>query len=334
MDSYWDGFLILILFMLASYIFFMKRKHYRFIESLKRCTAIGEIAFEKTVLGMAAISPDLEYLEINPSYCNIMGYSKDELMKMKQKDLLHPEEHERNTVLVRDLLAGKTDSFQTINRYIHKDGHIIWGRAVVSLIRDSKNNPKFLIKQIHDITASKRTEEMLQNARFKAEALASIDYLTGCLNRRAFMNRIEEELTRTKRNNTQLSLILVDIDNFKSINDLNGHLAGDFILQQFTERLNKGTRAYDFIGRFGGEEFIICLPDTELQDAYTIAERMRQDIEEMTSCYEGALIKVTGSFGVACSAFESEEPINSLIAKADQAMYEAKCIKNRVFKPA
>lgn len=334
MDSSWNGILILILFILASYIFFMKRKHNHFIESLKTSTVIGQIAFEKTVLGMAAISPDLEYLEINPSYCNIMGYTKDELMKMTQKDLLHPEEYERNTILVRDLFAGKADSFQTINRYIHKDGHIIWGRSIASLVRDGKNNPKFLINQIHDITASKKTEEILQNAKIKAEALASIDYLTGCLNRRAFMKRIEEELARAKRNQTQLSLILVDIDNFKLINDLNGHLAGDFILQQFTKCLNKGTRAYDFIGRFGGEEFIICLPDTELQDAYTIAERMRQDIEEMTSYYEGALIKVTGSFGVACSTLESEEPINSLIAKADQAMYKAKCIKNRVFKSA
>lgn len=334
MDGYWDRFLILILLILASYVIFLKRKHYRFIESLKSGSVIGQIAFEKTVLGMAAISPELKHLEINPSYCDIMGYSKDELMKMTQKDLLHSEEYERNTILVRDLFAGKADSFQTINRYIHKDGHIIWGRAIVSLVRDGKNNPKFLINQIHDITASKKTEEILQNAKIKAETLASIDYLTGCLNRRAFMKRIEEELARAKRNQTNLSLILVDIDNFKLINDLNGHLAGDFILQRFTECLNKGSRAYDFIGRFGGEEFIICLPDTELQDAFLIAERMRQDIEEMTSYYEDILIKVTGSFGVACSTFESEDPINSLIARADQAMYKAKSLKNRVYKSA
>lgn len=334
MDSYWDGFLILTIFILASYIFLLRRKHIHSIESIKTGSTICQIAFEKTLLGMAAISPDLEYLEINPSYCNIMGYSKEELMKMKHKDLLHPEEHERNTILIRDLFMGKADSFQTINRYIHKDGHIIWGRAIVSLVRDNKNNPKFLVNQIHDITATKRTEEILQNAKIKAETLASIDYLTGCLNRRAFMKRIEEELARAKRNHTQISLILVDIDNFKLINDLNGHLAGDYILQRFTECLNQGTRAYDFIGRFGGEEFIICLPDTELQDAYTIAERMRQDVEEMTNYYEGALIKVTGSFGVACSDSETGEPVNSLIAKADQAMYKAKGIKNRVIKSA
>lgn len=148
------------------------------------------------------------------------------------------------------------------------------------------------------------------------------------------MIRLEEELARAMRNQSNLSMILVDIDDFKSINDFYGHLAGDYVLRQFSKCLNRGIRTYDFIGRFGGEEFMICLPDTEIQDAYQIAERMRQSVEELVMVYEDSQIKITGSFGVATSHPGIEEPIDKLIGMADKAMYEAKSIKNRVYKSA
>jgi diguanylate cyclase (GGDEF)-like protein len=111
-------------------------------------------------------------------------------------------------------------------------------------------------------------------------------------------------------------------------------LAGDYVLRQFSECLNRGIRSYDFIGRFGGEEFIICLPDTELEDAYLIAERMRQSVEEMVTEYEDLKIKITGSFGVVTSHPGVGEPIDKFIGRVDKAMYEAKALKNRVNQSA
>jgi len=334
MEGMFELILIPALVLLAVYIFSLKRKYDQLKRSTPAGVAIKEIAFEKTALGMAVVLPDFTYVDINPSYCNIVGYSKDELMEMTHKDFIHPEDQDNDTSYARELLLGKSDSFQSIKRYIHKAGYIVWAKATVSIVRDELQNPKFFVTQIQDITLTKNAEEALKKAKVRAETLASTDYLTGCLNRRVFMNRLGEELARGKRSQTKVSLILVDIDNFKSINDFYGHLAGDYVLQQFSECLSQETRTYDFICRFGGEEFIICLPDTEIQDAYLIAERMRQSVEEMMTVYEGSLIKITGSFGVVGSRLESDEPTDRLIARADQAMYKAKSVRNRVYKSA
>lgn len=329
-----ESAIILTIVLVVAYIYLLKRRYNQLIKATQDEGAIGEIAFSKTALGMCIARPDLSYIDINPSYCNIVGYSKDELMNMMHKDFIYPEDQENDTPYVRDLFLGRYDTFQSVKRYIHKQGHLVWAKATVTLVRDEDQNPKFFVTQIQDITQTKQAEEALKKAKIEAETLASIDYLTGCLNRRAFMIRLEEELARAVRNQKGISLILVDIDDFKSINDFYGHLAGDYVLRQFSECLNRGIRTYDFIGRYGGEEFIICLPDTEIQDAYQIAERMRQSVEEMMTLYEESQIKITGSFGVAGSHPGVEEPIDKLINRADKAMYEAKTIKNRVYKSA
>lgn len=333
-DVLLDGVLILTIMLVVGYIFILKRRYTQLLKAAEDEAAIAEVAFEKTALGMCIALPDLTYLDINPSYCNIVGYSKDELMNMTHKDFVHPEDRENDTPFVRDMFMGKYNSFQSIKRYIHKEGYIVWAKATVTLVRDEDKNPKFFVTQIQDITLTKNAEEALKRAKAEAEKLACTDYLTGCLNRRSFMVRGEEELARAMRNLKSISLILVDIDDFKSINDLYGHLAGDYVLRQFAECLNRGIRPYDFIGRFGGEEFIICLPDTDIEDAYLIAERMRQSIEEMVTEYEDLKIKITGSFGVASSHLGVEEPIDKLIGRADKAMYEAKELKNKVNQSA
>lgn len=329
-----ESVLILTLVLLVAYIYQLKKKHNRCLKDVQAGAEIGKIAFDKTPLGMCITRPDLTYIDINPSFCRIVGYTKDELMKIIHKDLIHPEDRENDTPYVKGLLEGKQDSYESVRRYIHKQGRIVWAKAMVSLIRDENGNPKFFVIQIQDITQRKSTEDALRKAKVEAEALANIDYLTCCLNRRAFMTRLEEELARAKRNNTRISLIMVDLDDFKSINDFFGHLAGDSVLRQFAHCLNSGKRAYDFVSRFGGEEFIICLPDTEIKDAFLIAERMRQSVEDMVTDYEDVQIKVTGSFGVACSYPGVEEPVDHIIGRADKAMYVAKNTKNKVFQSA
>jgi len=157
--------------------------------------------------------------------------------------------------------------------------------------------------------------------------LADTDSLTGVFNRRAFMKRMKLEFQRSRRGNSPFSLILADIDHFKELNDTYGHQVGDLVLQRFTEQLSSATRPYDFVGRYGGEEFVVCLPGTNGIQSGSVAERMCKSIKEMEiELPETSLsnIKMTASFGVASLLMESDESVDSLIKRADEAMYRAK----------
>ncbi len=164
--------------------------------------------------------------------------------------------------------------------------------------------------------------------------MANTDFLTGVLNRRAFMQRMEEEVNRSLRENKSFSVILMDIDYFKKVNDRHGHQAGDRVLERLACELSKSTRSYDFVGRYGGEEFIICLPDSGMEMSVQIAERMRIKIEALRISLPGDKdppLRVTASFGVASFLLEGEVGVDPVIKRADDALYMAKSEgRNRV----
>jgi len=176
--------------------------------------------------------------------------------------------------------------------------------------------------------------ERIINLEQKIITLANTDYLTGILNRRAFMERLEEETNRGIRKNKGLTLILADIDHFKNVNDTYGHLIGDIVLKEFAQKISELSRSYDVVGRYGGEEFIVCLPETDLENAMQIAERMRINIEGIRIDLPGISsppVKVTASFGVAACDMECFENIDAIIKTADDALYRAKAEgRNRV----
>ena len=156
--------------------------------------------------------------------------------------------------------------------------------------------------------------------------LATTDPLTGVLNRRAFMERMEEEIHRSRRTDSPLSLILSDIDFFKKVNDNYGHQAGDLVLLRFTEQLTLSSRPYDFVGRYGGEEFVVCLPGADKFQCGTVADRMRMRVEEMKIMPQGGSesIRITASFGATSLLMDSKENVEALIKRADDAVYKAK----------
>jgi two-component system cell cycle response regulator len=156
--------------------------------------------------------------------------------------------------------------------------------------------------------------------------LAATDSLTGVFNRRAFMERMEQELHRSNREGIPLSLIMADIDHFKRINDRYGHQVGDLVLQRFTERLSINSRRYDFVGRYGGEEFVVCSPGIDVYQGESVAERMRMKIEEMKIVIHDTStpIQITASFGVAFFQTGYNDTVDSLTGRADKALYRAK----------
>ena len=174
-----------------------------------------------------------------------------------------------------------------------------------------------------------RTRE-LKAARHAAESLARTDPLTGIANRRAFFEASETEILRLRRYGQDMTLVMIDIDHFKSINDRFGHETGDRVLTSIARTLDDGKRATDTLGRIGGEEFALLLPETELTSALNLVERLRLEVSELRIEKEGEVIAVTASFGVT-SADAGEPSLNDMLMRADKALYRAKSSgRNRV----
>jgi diguanylate cyclase (GGDEF)-like protein len=180
---------------------------------------------------------------------------------------------------------------------------------------------------------SQKLAEQLRVANNKLLGEARTDSLTGLANRRQLGEFLRQELDRSSRYSHSLSLLFVDIDNFKSINDQYGHLEGDAALRSLAGVLTRAVRTSDLVTRFGGEEFVIALVETDREDAMPIAERVRRSVEESSICRdrEGRGIHLTVSVGVATyEAKAKKSKAEILLRDADQAMYHAKTIgKNR-----
>ncbi|MDD5561450.1 MAG: GGDEF domain-containing protein [Candidatus Omnitrophica bacterium] len=157
----------------------------------------------------------------------------------------------------------------------------------------------------------------------KVQGLAITDSLTQVYCRRYFLERFAEELKRSRRNKLHLCFLMIDLDNFKQFNDHYGHLVGDAILRQVSKTISDMVRQIDFIGRYGGEELVIVLAETDKEQASFAAERIRQAIEESVIKAYDEELKVTVSIGVSTFP-DNAENMQDLIEKADQALYLAK----------
>jgi len=181
------------------------------------------------------------------------------------------------------------------------------------------------LKETQNRLAEAHAELALKNREL--ESLSTTDRLTGLFNRMKLDTALKKEISRIDRYDHGLSIILMDIDHFKMVNDKLGHQAGDEVLKDVAATLRENVREVDIVGRWGGEEFLIICPETDLEGAYAIAEKMRSKMEN----WNLKSVNATGSFGVAEFAKGDEE--GDLIRKADRALYKAKeSGRNRVEK--
>ncbi|SFX38141.1 diguanylate cyclase [Marinospirillum alkaliphilum DSM 21637] len=181
-----------------------------------------------------------------------------------------------------------------------------------------------------DITDRKQMEQQLEAARREAEIRADTDALTDLNNRRAFFNLGRQVLRQAQSSATPVSLVMFDLDHFKQINDEYGHAAGDEVLKAMATAAAGQVRATDILARLGGEEFAILMPQTTLQQAEKLSERLCQALAACVISFEGKQLQCTGSFGVS-TASSGEASLDALLAQADKAMFKAKGAgRNRV----
>jgi len=279
--------------------------------------------FEDSGAGMALIAVDPKHtgrvLEANEAMCELTGYPLDQLREMDIEAITHPDDLIQTAEGLRRLLAGDVSSFQVEQRILTATGTMRWVALSTSLVRRGDGTPAHRLIQLQDISERKRFEGQLQY-------LADHDALTGLFNRRRFEAELERELVSSRRYDTGGALLVLDLDNFKYVNDSLGHAAGDELISAVGHALSHRLRTSDTVGRLGGDEFAVILPHASEEDALLVARGVLEVIRDSVAVEaEKGPRRTTASIGVALFP-SSDESIDAeeLLVEADIAMYDAK----------
>ena len=275
---------------------------------------------EGSELGFWDWNLETQSVKRNERWAIMLGYTYEEIQQTTQQwtDFIYPDDRERAWASIKDVLEGRSLIHKIEYRMLHKEGGYRWILDQAKVMqRDNNGNPIRMCGTHTDITERK-------NLELELERQAHIDYLTGINNRRHFMTLANNELKRDKRHQHDLSLLMFDVDHFKAINDQYGHQAGDLVLQKLVIECREHLRTEDIFGRIGGEEFAVLLPETRIEAAIEIAERLRMITANTFQVLEnGKSPHVTISVGVtSCSCIDDD--IDLLLSQADKALYNAK----------
>ena len=274
-----------------------------------------ELAFDNAAIGMALGTPQGRFVRVNAALCDLLGMSTDDLCRIGFADLTHPDDLAKNLDLHERLFAGELRTYQMEKRFRHAEGHWVWTRVSVSLLRDEDGRPIYSVDQVEDVTERKRIQDRLAYE-------ATHDTLTGLPLRKLLLDRLELALAGSRRRGTVVAALFVDLDNFKRVNDSLGHAAGDELLIMVGDRIRTAVREVDTPGRFGGDEFVVICPDLgDALDAVAVAERIRTQVER-PFVVRGIEVFVAASVGIAIS--EPETDAATLLRRADTAVYRAK----------
>ena len=282
-----------------------------------------EIIYNGSRDAIAILDTDTNFLDVNPAYCKLTSMSKSDLLKTSCVALTSPKDIERSKMAIQEVLElGFVENFE--KECGMKNGKYITVNMSMSLLK----NPTRVLASVRDITKLKEQEKAL-------ELLAATDPMTKLYNRRYFSKTSESLLDLAKRNKTDIAIIMIDIDYFKNVNDTYGHKIGDDVIKTLSNLLQKLSRKSDIVARWGGEEFVILLPETNIDGALVISEKIRQEVQKIKiSISTTKEVNFTVSIGVS-KIYLEDINIEPSINRADIALYEAKqsgrnkvCIKN------
>lgn len=264
-------------------------------------------------------------VDVNNKFCEISGYQRDELIGQDHRIInsgIKDKAYWRD--MYRTVARGKVWNDEVRNRA--KDGKYYWVDTTIIPLMNDRGKPESYISIRTDITRQKEIQQSFKKANKQLKKLTRIDELTGIPNRRSYEKQLEIEIRTAQRAHQPLSLLVIDIDDFKAINDSHGHATGDVILRQVAEAIKQSlTRDTDFAARFGGEEFIVLMPSSDARGAFGVAERIRNNVRKIkiTTQQNHADDHITISIGAATQTGISLDK-NLLFKQADTALYEAK----------
>jgi diguanylate cyclase (GGDEF)-like protein/PAS domain S-box-containing protein len=274
-------------------------------------------AFDHAPIGMSLVSTEGRWLQVNRALCQITGYSSGELLERGFTDITHPDDLDADLEQSRKLRAGEISAYRLEKRFVHANGQPVWVSFSASRVDLDDGEPLYLITQVEDISERKRLEQEL-------EILAQRDPLTGLLNRRRFDEELSREAARVKRYGDGAALLMLDLDDFKQVNDRHGHRAGDQVITGVAKVLAERLRTTDTVGRLGGDEFAVILPRTDATEAAVVARKLVESVRGCRANVDGERVRITASIGIALMGADAEPAGDDVLVEADRAMYEAK----------
>jgi diguanylate cyclase (GGDEF)-like protein/PAS domain S-box-containing protein len=287
---------IISLFDISQYVQLLAKQE--MFENLSEYLPEGIILFQDTILYS------------NPALEKMLGYTGSELLGRRFLEFLEPSQQKPMDENLQQLMLQNKSKVETILAFTEKNGQSLWTRIKTRLV--AQGDTTLFLAIIIDI--SKERSEMQ-----RLDRLANTDVLTGVYNRRKIDELFLIEYKRAKRYSRHLSALFLDIDHFKQINDTYGHNIGDEVLKKYSQLVQAHLRETDVFARWGGEEFIILLPETSSEKAMILAEHIRNSI----ATFDFAHVKnVTTSIGI--TPLKGKEQVNTFLKRLDQALYIAK----------
>lgn len=269
----------------------------------------------------------MQFAYIGPQIEDLLGWAPSSWVSVNDwAERMHPDDQK----WVVDFCVSQSKSgtdHEADYRALTKDGNYVWIRDVVHVARDENGEVEALIGFMFDISERKETEQKLLDLQKELEELSFKDGLTGVSNRRMLDSVLEQEWVRARREQQPLSLLLIDIDFFKQFNDFYGHMQGDDCLIKVAQVLSEAaTRSRDFFARFGGEEFVMVLPETDAEAAQKIAQRCQQFIfKQQIPHAESAVSQIlTISVGSGTIIPSHKDELRDFVDRIDRALYQAK----------
>ena len=301
-------------------------------ESIQRSERFLSTIFDSIKDPFSIIDRDFRIVRVNEAYAHMRNRKASALAGSRCFEAL-----QGRTCVCEDCIVKTTfdsaDPCAKDKLLVLPDGAEIWVEIYTYPILNGEGDVTHVIEYTRDITGRKKFEEERKQLIERLQYLSNTDVLTGLLNRRALMDRLNYEADRANRYSADLSLILCDIDYFKEINDNYGHAGGDRVLQAVSEILKNSLRKTDIVGRYGGDEFMLILPETSLKGAEEFGERIRAAVHETAIEVAGETsVKLSLSLGVTSFGVDTKDMnINALIKCADTALYASKKTgKNKV----
>lgn len=307
-------------------------RHEQTLAPANRACGDGDSTVYRTLLESTKAIPwkidwaTMEFAYIGPQIEALLGWAPSSWKTVNDwAERMHPDDRAAVVEFCVAQSQAGTDH-EADYRALTSDGGYVWLRDVVHVVRNDRGEVEALVGFMFDISERKRTEEELARLRKELEDLSFRDSLTGVANRRMFDRVMEREWRAGEASGKPLSLILADIDFFKSYNDYYGHLQGDACLKHIASLLQEAAGPEGFVARFGGEEFVMVLPGADAESAVRTAERCRaliaaQAIAHVRSPYNQC---VTASFGIGTIVPSGREDAAAFINLTDAQLYHAK----------